>query len=165
MCVQSKVQWTIRIPSEPRSRSERNELPRRSARPHGAFVDVPFFSVPFFSFPPLAPSSSPRIQQQKRPSSSRHKMTHSYQSQSLLPSPLLCLHISLLFNLLVSRSRTTLTDTRPLSRASRTLLHISRFSVSFFLCTYIYSIQSSLPPPRLPLLYNIELADKQRACI
>jgi hypothetical protein len=161
VCVQSKVQWIIRIPKGA-TLALGTERTSTSERPSSrAFVDFPFFSVPFFSFSYFAPSSSPRVQQQKRPSSSRHKMTHSYQPQSLPPSPLLCLHISLLFNLLVSRSRTTLTDTKPLSCASRMLLHLSRLVLpfSYALTSTLFKLPS-LAPPRSPLLYNIELADK-----
>jgi hypothetical protein len=164
VCVQSKVQWpwVIRIPSEPRSRSERNELPCRSARPHVPLLTC--FPFLFRSFRFFLLSRALII---ASCSTTKTALKLATQDDPLVPitvppaftTP--SLHSSLHFYPLVSRSRTTLTDTKPLSCASRMLLHLSHFSVSFFLCTYIYSIQSPSPaPPRSPLLYNIELADK-----
>ena len=75
--------------SEPRS--ERNGLPRRSARPHVTLLISVSFPFSLFLSRVLTIASCSTT---KRPSSLRHKMTYASQSQSFPPS----LHLSSIFH-------------------------------------------------------------------
>jgi hypothetical protein len=74
---------------------------------------------------------------------------------------------SLSFPPLVSRSRITLTDSKPLprgARGSRTLPHLSCFSFPFMRLHLSYSIAITGAPEVPVTIHNLDIADRQRVC-
>ena len=134
--------------------TERNGLPRRSARHHV----FPCFFFCLFSHSFLVVSIASCLTQQ--PFKLRHKTSTSYafQSRSFPPSLLrsfIFLFIFLYLTSLVSLSRTTLTGKQLLPRGTRTHFHLS-----LPLCAYSLPIHSpASAPPRSPLRYKILLVD------
>jgi hypothetical protein len=112
-----------------------------------------------------------RVQQQERPSSSRHKTTYSTRpmgSIMVLPSPFLYIFS---VRLLVSRPSKLQHpfDTSHYCTVTyhAAVVHSFYLILAFPLCPYIYLIYSPSPaPPRSPIMIrNLDIADWQRAYI